>query len=195
MNRDSLLREDGLIHMYTVQAKVVLDCIERDGLSFVKKEYIQKKYGESSWIFSEAYSFFRSYAESAGFFAPSGADSPIWLFNSPKWLYGDTGFYLIEAAFRKERILLFDRAKWQKVLNLSYVGRDPEDEEAFLSKLERQGIQTGFEAFKTPFYPSVKSEIKKSWGRIFDTENTEAEDIQGAVWTLNREDIVSAKLL
>ena len=75
------------------------------------------------------------------------------------------------------------------------MGRDPEDEEAFLSRLERQGIQTGFDAFKTPFYPSVKSEIKKSWERIFDTENTEAEDIQGAVWTLKREDIVSAKLL
>ena len=193
MDKSDLISADGKIHMYTVQTKAVADCIERLGYSVVKKEYIEKKYGESSWVFDEAYGFFRCASESMGFFPSEGAESPIWLFASKKWLYGELGSFLIEAAFSPERLLIFDREKWQKVLSLSYIGRDEEDEKRFSKSLDRAGIQSGFEVFSTPFYPLFKAEIKRSRERIFDTENTSPENIQAAVWKLKKDDIVSLK--
>lgn len=39
--------------------------------------------------------------------------------------------FLLELSIPRERAVLFDREKWQKVLNLSYVGKDREDEARF----------------------------------------------------------------
>ncbi|MBQ9068452.1 MAG: DUF3841 domain-containing protein, partial [Eggerthellaceae bacterium] len=52
------------ITLYTQQAQVVLDTIERDGFSRVRWEYIQSKYGEDSWAFRQAYAFFAQTAPS-----------------------------------------------------------------------------------------------------------------------------------
>ena len=43
--------------MWTAKEDIVLETVERDGVSFVKKEYIDKKYGETAWIFKTAYIF------------------------------------------------------------------------------------------------------------------------------------------
>ena len=43
--------------LYTAQQPVVLEALERDGRSVVRREYIDKKYGDTSWVFQEAYSF------------------------------------------------------------------------------------------------------------------------------------------
>ena len=43
--------------MWTSKEDIVIETLERDGVSFVKKEYIDKKYGETAWIFKTAYSF------------------------------------------------------------------------------------------------------------------------------------------
>ena len=43
--------------MWTAKEDIVLETVERDGVSFVRKEYIDKKYGETAWIFKTAYSF------------------------------------------------------------------------------------------------------------------------------------------
>ena len=48
--------------LYTAQQPVVLEALKRDGRSVVRREYIDKKYGDTSWVFQEAYSFFRQTA-------------------------------------------------------------------------------------------------------------------------------------
>ena len=44
--------------------------------------------------------------------------------------------------------------------------------------------------FQSAFYPYLKSEIKKSWERIFDIDNTEQTNLGAAVWQLRQEDVV-----
>lgn len=70
--------------------------------------------------------------------------------------------FLLELSIPRERAVLFDREKWQKVLNLSYVGKDREDEARFEQKMNQMGVSAYWEVFQSPFYPYLKSEIKKS---------------------------------
>ena len=41
--------------LYTAQAPVVTEALERDGVSRVKKAYVDQKYGETAWVFQTAY--------------------------------------------------------------------------------------------------------------------------------------------
>lgn len=98
--------------------------------------------------------------------------------------------YLLELSIPRERVVLFDRERWQRVLNLSYVGKEQEDEARFEQKMNQMGVSTYWEVFQSAFYPYLKSEIKKSWERIFDIDNTEQTNLGAAVWQLRQEDVV-----
>lgn len=182
--------QDTMLHLWTAQTEEVLDCIRTEGFSQVKMEYIQKKYGESAWVFKEAYGFFKQRAGTV-LPPPEGAESPIWLFGDKRWVYVSPDSCLMELSIPRERVILFHRERWQKVLNLAYVGKDPADEAGFEQKMERTGVSAYWEVFRSGFYPYLKSEIRKSWERIFDIEGVEQEDLGAAVWQLRKEDIVS----
>ena len=121
---------------------------------------------------------------------PEGAESLVWLFFDPGWVYLSQDSYLLELSIPRERVVLFDRERWQRVLNLSYVGKEQEDEARFEQKLNQMGVSTYWEVFQSAFYPYLKSEIKKSWERIFDIDNTEQTNLGAAVWQLRQEDVV-----
>ena len=121
---------------------------------------------------------------------PEGAESPVWLFFDPGWVYLSQDSYLLELSIPRERVVLFDRERWQRVLNLSYVGKEQEDEARFEQKMNQMGVSTYWEVFQSAFYPYLKSEIKKSWERIFDIDNTEQTNLGAAVWQLRQEDVV-----
>ena len=121
---------------------------------------------------------------------PEGAESPVWLFFDPGWVYLSQDSYLLELSVPRERVVLFDRERWQRVLNLSYVGKEQEDEARFEQKMNQMGVSTYWEVFQSAFYPYLKSEIKKSWERIFDIDNTEQTNLGAAVWQLKQEDVV-----
>ena len=121
---------------------------------------------------------------------PEGAESLVWLFCDPGWVYLSQDSYLLELSIPRERVVLFDRERWQRVLNLSYVGKEQEDEARFEQKMNQMGVSTYWEVFQSAFYPYLKSEIKKSWERIFDIDNTEQTNLGAAVWQLRQEDVV-----
>ena len=178
MLRDN--KEDGfspgsMLHLWTAQTDAVLDCIRENGFSQVKMEFIDKKYEESAWVFKEAYGFFKQRARLM-VKPPEGAESQ--------------DSYLLELSIPRERVVLFDRERWQRVLNLSYVGKEQEDEARFEQKMNQMGVSTYWEVFQSAFYPYLKSEIKKSWERIFDIDNTEQTNLGAAVWQLRQEDVV-----
>lgn len=192
MLRDN--KEDGfspgfMLHLWTAQTDAVLDCIRENGFSQVKMEFIDRKYEESAWVFKEAYGFFK---QRAGLLVkpPEGAESPIWLFFDRSWVYLSQDSFLLELSIPRERAVLFGRERWQKVLNLSYVGKDREDEARFEQKMNQMGVSAYWEVFQSPFYPYLKSEIKKSWNRIFDIDNMEQTNLGAAVWQLRQEDVV-----
>lgn len=188
-NKEVGFSPGSMLHLWTAQTDAVLDCIRENGFSQVKMEFIDRKYEESAWVFKEAYGFFK---QRAGLLVkpPEGAESPIWLFFDRSWVYLSRDSYLLELSIPRERAVLFDRDKWQKVLNLSYVGKDREDEARFEQKMNRMGVTAYWEVFQSPFYPYLKSEIRKSWERIFDIDNTEQTNLGAAVWQLRQEDVV-----
>lgn len=188
-NKEVGFSPGSMLHLWTAQTDAVLDCIRENGFSQVKMEFIDRKYEESAWVFKEAYGFFK---QRAGLLVkpPEGAESPIWLFFDRSWVYLSRDSYLLELSIPRERAVLFDRDKWQKVLNLSYVGKDREDEARFEQKMNQTGVSAYWEVFQSPFYPYLKSEIRKSWERIFDIDNTEQTNLGAAVWQLRQEDVV-----
>ena len=171
--------------MWTVQTKVVLDAIERDGVSYVKKEYLRKKYQESSWIFETAYNFMIRKAQKV-LPKPEEAESMIWMFREPKWAASGAGGYRICLEVPKDQIVFFDLRNWQKMLGLSLIGT-PAEENAFEKEMERMGISHSSDVFVNSFYPMQKRKIMQSWEKILDIEGVEEEYIQGATWMIRKE--------
>lgn len=173
------------ITMWTAQTKQVLDTLERDGIYYVKKKYITQKYGDTAWIFQEAYHFFTEKAKHI-VPRPQGAESPVWMFSDKKWAVPSGGGYRIELCIPRKEAILFDLRLWSKILNLSYIGTEEEEKE-FERKLHRMGIVDSMDVFEKPYYPMLKSEIVRSWDRLFDGECTELQYTQGACWMIKKE--------
>ena len=181
------------ITLYTAQTQIVLDVIERDGVSRVKREYIQKKYSDQAWVFAQAYSFF---AEHAPKYVPrpEGAESGIWCFLDWHLAIAGAGCILIELEVPRDQVILFDSRVWNKMLNLNYVGADEADEQAFEKRITNMGLKGPADAFSTAFYPTVKREILQSWQRLFDSaEGCPEKYLQAGLWELRREWIVSTR--
>ena len=181
------------ITLYTAQTQVVLDAIERDGVSRVKREYIRQKYGDQAWVFQQAYSFFAEHAPRY-VARPDGAESGIWCFCDWHLAVAGTGCSLIELEVPRDCAVLFDSRVWNRMLNLQYVGKDDADETAFEQRLASMGLKSSAEAFSTAFYPTVKREILQSWQRLFESaESCPEAYIQAGLWELRREWIVSVR--
>lgn len=177
--------------MFTVQADRVLDTLKNHGVYYVKRSYIQQKYQETSWSFQEAYRFFTSYASDI-LEKPEEAESPIWLYADSIWAVPDAGTCRLQLAIPRDELLLFDRRKWNRILNLSYVGTEKEEQD-FERRMRSQGIMDASDVFMKPYYPQLKAKIQKSWRRLFegfDEETMDNKEIQGAVWCLKQEWIV-----
>lgn len=180
------LAEGGnVLTMHTVQTREVLEALERDGVNYVKKAYIDKKYGESAWIFRTAYDFFSS--EAVKYLPkPDEAESPVWMFMDPKQAVPGTDAYRLRLLIPRNEVLLFDLRSWSSILNLSLAGSE-EEKKAFEKEIARQGITKTQDIIKTGFYPLLKRRITESWKRLFTAPLPEEAYIQGAAWLLKKE--------
>ena len=173
------------ITMWAAQIPVVLETVQRDGVSYVKQEYIEKKYKEVSWIFRTAYRFFITEFQKR-VERPKDAESPVWLYCDPKWAGNLNGVVFMKLEIPEQEMIFFDLRKWSEVLNLQFLGTEQE-KKAFETELEQQGIRHPMDVFEKPFYPLLKQKIIKSWKHIFDIENVDKQYLQGAVWCIRKE--------
>lgn len=189
------------ITMYTSQTNAVTDIIRRDGVSYVKQRYIEKKYQDTAWIFNEAYHFFNRYAAQI-VEKPVQAESPVWVFHDPKWAGADQNSSQLKLEIPVNEIILFDLRKWNRILNLELIGTK-EEEERFTAELQKWGVRDASDVFSGSFYPILKNKIKKSWAKLFDDSedilqelkegnfrkfgNGDTDYIQGAVWRLRKD--------
>lgn len=171
--------------MWSVQTDRVLETLERDGIYYVKKNFITEKYGNTAWIFQEAYRFF---TEKARFIVekPVQAESPVWMFAHKKWALPGEGSYSIELHVPREELILFDLRRWSKVLNLSFIGTE-EEEKNFQDMLRKMGIADSMDVFAKPYYPAQKAAIVKSWERLFTEQCEDSRYVQGAAWAIKKE--------
>ena len=179
--------------LYTAQSPVVLETLERDGVSRVKLAYIDRKYGDTSWVFQEAYSFFRQNA-SALLPKPDGAESPIWLFADSRWCFMGPDSVLMTFRIPRQQVLFFDQRVWNRILNLDYLGNDEKDEERFAKELKSIGLSNTHKLFSTSFYPMQKRRVRDSWKKLFTSaEDCPEEYLQAAVWELRKDWLIDVK--
>lgn len=180
---------DEYISMWTVQTKKVIEILNREGITYVKNQYIAQKYKDTAWSFQEAYRFFSKKARLlVG--KPEEADSPIWMFCDRRWAVADQDTLQIQLNIPREEVILFDMRTWSKILSLSFVGTEVQEKE-FAKELKRMGITHSCDVFDNPYYPFIKSKILKSWERLFTEECTDIYYMQGATWKLKQEWIVT----
>ena len=172
--------------LYTAQAPVVLETLERDGVSRVKREYIRKKYGDVAWVFFTAYAFFRENARSI-VPCPPECESAVWLFRDPRWCYAAPGSLLMRFRIPADQVILFDQRLWNRILSLEYIGRDAADEQRFEQELKSLGLANTQMIFSSAFYPLQKRKILESWKRLFTETDFPDEQAEAAVWELRRE--------
>jgi len=180
-----VLRNDAVITMWTAQDKRVWETIKASGCYYVKKEYVEAKYQETAWIFQTAYSYINKHAEKV-IEKPFQADSLIWLFRDEKWAAKEKDMVIMKLNIPADQVILFEMRRWNKVLNLSFIGSDNEMEK-FQQNLTKIGINDSSDLFTTPYYPLQKKAVTDSWQRLFEIEDIPAQYIQGGAWQLKNE--------
>lgn len=173
------------IEMWTNQTPVVVDDFTKNGVSFVKKEYIRQKYGEVAWVFETAYSFMRP-KMSAVLPKPDGAESPVWMYRDKIWVPRQAGSCRLRLLVPSDELVLFSLKRWQKILALSYIGTE-EETQKFNAELERAGIKNSMQLFSTAFYPVQKKKVTDSWQNILDISDVDEKYQQGATWCIKKE--------
>ena len=181
--------ESNTIILYSAQTNTVWDVIERDGVCYSKEEYVRRKYQESAPIFVTAYSWFVSqmpkYVEK-----PEQAEYPYWAFAD---LYSiDQSDHTLHLSVPKDEAVLFDVMDWNKIMRLSYIGENEEEEKAFFEDMAMRGLNWN-DVMLTSFYPDWKQKILKSWDRLFrhheaikagDTSGVHS--VQAGLWRIKK---------
>lgn len=178
------------IRLYTAQTDAVMNELAQKGVCRCREEYVSKKYAESAKGFLIAY---RWLAENAVHFVPrpDGAELMYWAFIDKNYVTMSDNVLTLDVP--RENVLLFDYAKWNRILQLNYIGSSPADEARFSKELSLRGI-SAYTAMTTDFYPDIKQRISDSWQRLFEgaggfasypSDNT--HPVQAALWEIRRE--------
>jgi hypothetical protein len=186
-------RKDNKVILYSPQAEPVWEAVERDGIAYSKREYVQKKYEESAGIFLAAYDAYIRMAEEI-VPRPDGTNYPYWAFGSTEMADPSSGSRVMVLEVPIDEAVFFDAYDWYKVLRLSYIGESEADEESFEQELARRGIKDSSEAVLKPFYPDMKRKITDSWKRLLihdeDIRNGEKSGVravQAGLWCIKKE--------
>ncbi len=173
------------VTLWTAQRQVVLNTLIHDGVYMVKHTYIDEKYQETAWIFQEAYSFFRETA-SAILPPPEGAQSGIWLYQDPQWAGVSADTLLLKLEVPADQAIFFDLRLWNRILNLQFLGKDSQEEQAFARELGRLGLKSTLPLFQTPYYPLQRRAVRQSWRRLFESPLPPETYRQAATWVLEK---------
>ena len=154
------------VTLYSPQAQIVLDVLDRDGICFSRREYVQKKYEESAPVFLSAYDWFVKAAE-AHVPKPQGAEYPYWAFKSPENVDPSAGGRILVLRVPLDEAVFFSLYDWNKILCLSYMGKTEKEEKEFRQTLLEYGIRRESDLILTNFYPELKRQVMDSWHRLF----------------------------
>lgn len=181
------------VKLYASLNNSVLKKIKDEGVIFSKREYVEKKYEESSKIFTTAYSCFVREADKI-VRRPENAEYPYWVFTDASNLerYNDSS--IIELEVPLDEVIFFNMYDWNKILSLEFIGENEEEEKEFKEVLKKYGIKHDSDIMLTSFYPQLKSKVTDSWNRVFlNHEKIKNGDyscvpvVQAALWQIKKE--------
>lgn len=183
------------ITLYTTQRPIVVKTLKEKGVYHVKRQFINMKYKEVSHIFLQSYDWFVNKAKNI-VHRPEGSEYPVWTYLDPKYAGYFEDSYMLRLEVPMKDIILFRMEDWNRILNLRYLAKDYNDELKYQSKLKSYNIPDETEIFMKPYYPQLKTEVKKSWDNLFKyndiiKENRLSEGaIQGSLWEIRRSWVV-----
>lgn len=190
--------ENNKIILYTSQSPEVIKAVLEHKVCHVKREFIIKKYQEVSSLFLEAYNWYINKAQSI-VKKPENAEYPFWTHTKVNYAGWYPGNYLLTLEVPVEECIFFKAEDWNKVLNLKYLAADEKDERMHKDMLKKFNILIDSDVITKPFYPSLKSEVKKSWDNLFKyhqlikSGNMKEENLQAGLWELRKEWIIDIK--
>jgi len=176
------------IELWTQQSSRVRDLLFKQQRLTVKKRYIKQKYGSEAEIFLKAYDFFVREAKKIAE-KPEDAEYPFWAAADPQTALSGGSGLLIRLKVPKEKVIFFDKKKWNQILKLSYIADDHEDLNKHKKVLKRHDITDDSEIILSPHYPILKNKIMESWQKLFEGENDgfNSEKKGAALWELRSE--------
>ena len=180
------------IRLYTAQDETVIATLKRDGVSFSKKDYVSRKYGQVAPVFLAAYSWFAG--EATRFVPrPAGAELHYWTFTSTDDFEIWNGSRLLTLDVPVSECIFFNVFDWNKILKLQYMGEDEQEEKHFREQLRDYGIKHDSDILLTNFYPELKHQITDSWQKLFRHHSAIAAGerpftaIEAALWQIKAE--------
>lgn len=181
------------VRVWTKQHRDILGILEKNGRFIAKREYIVSKMGEHAGLYTDVYAW---YADRASLAVPKPDDVeyPIWVsLDRGEVVGGDGDAALLELDVPKEKLIVLDIDKWGLIVNYMYIPKDDKDREAHERTLASYRVDdTG--AYMSPFYPGIKSKIRKSWERLFDDTIVMSPVKIGTIWEIKSEWMVKTTL-
>ncbi len=183
------IREPEKRLFWTRQAAAVEDEIRESGCYRVKQEYIEKKNDTIAEFYLKLY---RWYTREASRYTDQAEGYPIWLsLSEDNMLQPVEGTVILEVEIPSDRYMLCNYDAWGYIVNYFYVPLDEDDRNRHDRELKRYGVGSDDELFLTSrgnFYPILKSEVTKSWGRAFTLPpGNLAGGLVGTAWEIRRE--------
>lgn len=184
------------ISLFASQSEIVHQVLERDGVAYCKRRYVEQKYGNVGIVFLTAYDWFAGEMERR-VPKPQGAEYPYWLYENAYSMTAEPGMFPMKLEIPKEQCVYFDVYDWNQVLSLKYLSSDPQDAAQFAQKLKDYGVRREMDVLTTAFYPELKQQVLQSWQRLFrfhaaiaavDNPRPQGvQSLQAASWCLRSE--------
>ena len=182
--------EGKVVRLYTRQNDKTLYQLKRDGRIINQRVYVEMHFGDIAPLFMESYDWF---TKEAAKIVPKPEDvhTPIWCSISVEnCLKPIEGTVVYELEVPEERVIYFDEAKWDYVLNRIYLPKDAKDGERYKKYLKDIGVVNGFEFFQGRYkgmYPEEEERIMDSWQRVFEIDNWTIFNVCGNLWEIRQE--------
>ena len=162
------------VRIWTRQDIGSLDDLRTKGVYRVKREYIEEQYEDIANHYIKLYRWFTETA-SKMVPKPETVEFPIWCsisYDSMLRPTVDTVAYELEVD--RDKVIYFDSAKWDYVLNHRYLPKDEDDDKLYIEEMNRKGIKDLYSFIDgeySHFYPLEKKRVMDSWMRIFKIDN------------------------
>lgn len=180
------------VTLWTRQDIRSLDQLREKGVIRINENHLREKFDDISDYILELYDWFILKAQEK-VAKPQGVEYPIWCsISEDNTLRPTEGTVLYVIEIDKSKVVYFDGAKWDHVLNHLYIPKDKEDEEKYNAELKEKGFKHGFSFINKKvrhFYPNESKRVMDSWPRIFEIDDWNIFKVQANIWEI-KEDMI-----
>lgn len=178
-----------MVKLWTRQDSRSLKQLEEKGIYRVKEQYIADQFDIITDYYLKLYQWFVDYA-SKMVPKPEGVTYPIWCaVDKRNMLRPIENTVVYELEVEKSKVIYFDGAKWDYVLNHIYIPKDEEDEKKYKEEMKRKGFDDIFSFIdgKYAHHPFERKRVMDSWQRVFEIDEWNIFKIQGNIWEIQPE--------